>query len=466
MGITERGKRMHGDDVASAGVSMTTDIASKATEVILEMLKVAIEKERYANRNSKEKPKGLSGGEVTYQRLKEGGEITSLPAFSKEDYGELLQQAKKADIPVAAMQEQSKEDTLTVFFNTRDEQAINSIIRDIIQEKLSQPEQTERMITIEKEHVEAFQISCAEQDIPVNFMETRDGVKCIFNAAYEKQLQAVVNDFQKMQKELSKVSVEVETDKRGKPKIVIEDTVQYKKLTVNFCTKAKLERVLQDRLGFSESKAIQAANALTASMDDQQRKYYLSSSRTLEQMDYFETHIRLDHENILTEPFSFAKMKLANEDTPRLTITSSSGNFVVLSGNSLNREEAEQQIRQYLKIADAETVTTILNKAEKLGFTEAPKQVQYKEYQIERDSQSTFTVRGGSTEVRLSLDDKLTARKQLMDCFSMTAAKADKIIAKAQKQSLTRNLLDQAKRKVQTAGNALKNKKRERGSRK
>ncbi len=168
----------------------------------------------------------------------------------------------------------------------------------------------------------------------------------------------------------------------------------------------------------------------------------------------------------LTEPFSFARMKLANEDTPRLTITSGSGNFVVLSGHSLNREKAERNIRQYLKVEDAEVVTAILNKAEKLGFVEAPKQVQYKEYQIERDSQSTFTVRGGSTEVRLSLDDQLTVRKQLMDSFGMTAAKADRIIAKAQKQSLARNLLDQAKRRAQSAGDTLKHKKRERGSRK
>ncbi len=457
---------MHGDDVASAGVSITTEVLSKTSEAILELIKVGIEKERYVKRSSGNQSKGLSGGEVTLRRLKEGGEITTLPNFPNEDYGEFLKRAKKADIPVAAIQEQGKENSLTLCINEKDKPAVNAIIKDIIQEKLRQPEQTERMITIEKDHVEAFRTACAAQDIPVSFLQTKDGVKCIFHTAYEKQLQAAVADFRKMQEELSKVSVTMETDKHGKPKFVIEDTEQGKRLTVNYCTKAKLERVLQERLGYSEAKAVQAANSLTAQLTDQQKGYYLSSSRTLEQMDYFETHIRLENESLLTEPFSFARMKLANEDTPRLTLTSGSGNFVVLSGHSLNREEAERSIRQYLKVEDAEVVTAILNKAEKLGFVEAPKQVQYKEYQVERDSQSTFTVRGGSTEVRLSLDDKLTARKQLMDSFGMTAAKADRIIAKAQKQSLARNLLDQAKRKVQNAGNTLKNKKRERGARK
>ncbi len=178
---------MHGDDVASAGLSMTTEAVSKATEVFMELLKLAIERERNAKLNQGEKSKGLSGGEVTYQRLKEGGEVTMLPSFAKEDYGELLKRAKKLDIPVAAIQEQGKENTLSVFFNVKDQEAVNAIVQDIVRDKLKQPEQTERMITIEKDYVEAFQMACAAQDIPVNFMETQDGVKCIFGAAYEKQ---------------------------------------------------------------------------------------------------------------------------------------------------------------------------------------------------------------------------------------------------------------------------------------
>ena len=183
-------------------------------------------------------------------------------------------------------------------------------------------------------------------------------------------------------------------------------------------------------------------------------------------MDYYEKDIHLENENLLTEPFSFAKMKFPNEDAPRLTITSGAGNFVVLSGNSMSRKDAEEKIRSHLKVSEPEVITAILSKAETLGFVEAPKQVQYREYQITRDSQSTFTVRGGSTEVRLNLDDKLTVRRQLMDSFGMTAPKADKIIAKAQKQSLAWNLLQKAREKRAGSEDTLKHKKRERGSRK
>ncbi len=459
---------MHGDDVASAGVSVSTQIVSKATEILMDLLKLAIEREREAARlkQSENQETVLSGGEVTYQKLKEVGEVAMLPSFAKDDYGEFLKRAKEMDIPVAAIQEHGKENTLSLFFNVKDKEAVNAIVQDIVREKLKQPEQTERMITIEKEQVEGFQMYCSDHDIPVNFMETQNGVKCIFGAAYEKQMEAAVENFKKLHSELSQTSIEVQTDKRGRPKIVVEDTGQGKKLSMNFCTKAKLERVLREQLGFSKVKAVEAANALTTKLSDQQLGYYLSGSRQLEQMAYYEKDIKFENENVLTDKFSFAKMQFQEEDTPKLTITDERGHFVVLSANTRDRDEIEKSIRQHLKVEDTETVKAIMTKAERLGFVEEPKQVQFKEFLIERETQSAFTVRGGSTVVRLDLSDKETAKKQLMDSFGMTAVKADKIIDKAQKQTVANNLLKKAKEKAVNTATTLRNKKIERGSRK
>ena len=175
---------MHGDDVASAGVEVATKIVSKNTELIMELLKILIDKERDAVRN-----KQSLKGEVL-----SGGEVTMLPSFAKEDYKAFLKKAKAMDIPVAAIQESGKENTLSLFFNVKDKEAVNSIVQDIVREKLKQPEQTERMITIEKEQVEGFQMYCSEHDIPVNFLETQGGVKCIFDSAYEKQMEVAVEN--------------------------------------------------------------------------------------------------------------------------------------------------------------------------------------------------------------------------------------------------------------------------------
>ena len=458
---------MHGDDVASAGVEVSTQIVSKATELIMEMLKIAIDREREAKRlKQSEKSEVLSGGEVTYQKLKEGGEVTMLPSFAKEDYKAFLKRAKEMDIPVAAIRENGKENTLSLFFNVKDKEAVNSIVQDIVREKLKQPEQTERMITIEKEQVEGFQMYCSEHDIPVNFLETQGGVKCIFGSAYEKQMEIAVENYKNIQSELSQIGTEVEKNVKGKFQIKLTDNEQGKSLTMNFCTKAKLERVLQERMGYSEVKAVEVANALTAKLSDSQKAYYLSNSRQLEQMDFYETGIKSPDESILLDNYTFAKMRFNADETPKLTITDKSGNFVVLSANNIDRAEVESKIRSYLKISDSETIKAILDKSERLGFAEQPKQVQYKEFQIERETQSAFTVRGGSTVVRLDLNNKESAKKQLMDAFGMSAGKAEKIIGKAEKQRVANNLLKKAREKVKNTADTIKHKKLDRGSRK
>lgn len=458
---------MHGDDVASAGVEVSTQIVSKATELIMEMIKIAIDKEREANRfKMSEKAEVMSGGEVTYQKLKEGGEVTMLPSFAKEDYKAFLKRAREMDIPVAAIQENGKENTLSLFFNVKDKEAVNSIVQGIVREKLKQPEQTERMITIEKEQVEGFQTYCSEHDIPVNFMETSGGVKCIFGAAYEKQMEMAVENYRNIQTELSQIGMEVDKNVKGKFQIKLTDNEQGKSLTMNFCTKAKLERVLRERMGYSETKAVEAANALTAKLSDSQKAYYLSESRQLEQMDFYEKNIKFDDDNLLLENYSFVKLKANGDDEPKLTVTDKSGNFVVLSSKNTDRAEVESKIRSYLKINDSETIKAILDKSERLGFAEQPKQVQFKEYQIERDTQSSFTVRGGSTVVRLDLNNKESAKKQLMDAFGMSAGKAEKIIGKAEKQRVSNNLLKKAREKVKNTADTIRHKKIERGSRK
>lgn len=465
---------MHGDDVASTGVNTAGQTVTKVVEILLAILKHRQEAkhqkkmQRLSEAATSSQSSVLSGGEVTYRKLKEGGEITMLPSFAKSDYKEFLKQAKSLDIPVAAIQEQGKENTVSLYFNVTDKEAVNSIVQNIIRDKLSEPEQagqSERMMTFDKNHAEGFQMYCAEHDIPVNFLEGKDGVKCIFNSAYEKQMEAAVKNFKKIHNELSKTSVKVENDDKGRPKIIVSDQEQGKQLSMNFCTKAKLERVLRERMNYGQVKSIEAANALTGNLSEQQQKYYLSGSRLLEHMDFYAKSIRLKNENLLTEDFDFAKMKFEGESL-RLTISDKHGNIAVLTDREKDRAEAEKNIRQHLKLEDNETVNAILSKAERLGFVEQPKQTQYKEYQIERDSQTSFTVCGGGAAVRLDLTNKENAKKRLMDSFGMSEPKAEKVIGKAQKQTVSNNLLNKAREKVKNSADTLRNKKIERGSRK
>ena len=108
----------------------------------------------------------------------------------------------------------------------------------------------------------------------------------------------------------------------------------------------------------------------------------------------------------------------------------------MLSGANIRREEVERDIRNYLKVSDSETVAAIMGKAEKLGFTEKAVALNFKEYTIERETQNSFTVKGGNTVLRLDLSDKESAVKQMTDQFGMSKTKAEKIFGKAQKQSV------------------------------
>ena len=215
---------MHGDDVASVGVSLTTEMISKANEVIFELIKISIdnERQRVQKKSSGGKDIDLPGGEVSLKRLKKGGEILVLPSFDKTDLKELTARAKQLDIPIAAVGERGKNNTASVFFNVGDKAALDSIVRDIMREKMQMPEQPQKMITFDKKQVESFQIYCADHDIPVNFMESGESVKCVFNIAYEKQMEQAVSNFHKMRKEVSNITAEV-VKENGKPKIVVTD---------------------------------------------------------------------------------------------------------------------------------------------------------------------------------------------------------------------------------------------------
>ena len=66
-----------------------------------------------------------------------------------------------------------------------------------------------------------------------------------------------------------------------------------------------------------------------------------------------------------------------------------------------------------------------MGKAEKLGFAEKAITINFKEYGIERETQNSFTVKGGNTVLRLDLSDKESAVKQMTDSFGMSRNKAE-----------------------------------------
>jgi hypothetical protein len=453
---------MLGDDVASSMTQISTQVVGKATEVFLEFLKIMLERDR--QRKDGEKSVELSGGKNTYTRLKKGGEVEMLPNFSKEDYKAFLSKAKAMDIPVATIKEDSKNDTVSLFYLKSDKDVVTSIVQDLVKNKLDAPEQTQKMVSIEKNQVEAFQVYCSNHDIPVNFLENKDGVKCIFDVQHEKSIEKAFEKFKEVQERLDKVSVNV-IDDNGTPKITVSDSKINRKIALTFTNKANFEKVLREHLGYSDVMAVQTSNALVSKLSKGQLNYYLNGSRQLEQMDFYEKNIKFEDESFLNEPFSFTKLKL-KDDVSRLTITDGEGKFVVLSENDKSRENVENAIRQHLGVENSETLKAMLSKVERIGFVDPPTLTKYQNYAIERDTQNTFSVSLGAVSVNCNLKDVATSKKSLMDTFGMNEKKAEKILNKAKKQSVSVNLIRKAKKsQSENHKDVVKHKKKDRGAR-
>lgn len=451
------------ENVAGASVSMATEVFTKSTDVFFELLKLRIQ--HSARGDKKKGKKVLYGGKVTYQKLRAGGEVTMIPSFAKEDYKKLLSRARKMEIPLAAIVENGKEKTVSVFFNVKDKDAINAIIKDIVNEKLSGPQMSERMITIENEHADAFRLACKERDIPVYFLNSEEGIKCVFGSDSEKEIKKVLMDFEKTLSELEKTDLRLERTGKRCRKIIFDDNEKGKRLKINFCTKARVERILREQFGYSAIKAAAAAALVESKLTNDERRYYLSSTRTLEATEHFRKNILFENESSLLKPYIFSKLKLKGENEEILSVTNDSGDFAVLYGGSLKRQEAEEIIRRNLKINDKDTLKEILNKAEKLGVIEVPERFKEEGVEIEKETKNTFRVKKGETELKLSLDNMEESRRILAERFGITEARADRIIEKARHQSLSDNLIKKEAKSNKGAEFAIKHKKRERGAR-
>jgi 23S rRNA pseudoU1915 N3-methylase RlmH len=108
----------------------------------------------------------------------------------------------------------------------------------------------------------------------------------------------------------------------------------------------------------------------------------------------------------------------------------------------------------------------MLSKVERIGFVDPPTLTKYQNYAIERDTQNTFSVSLGAVSVNCNLKDVATSKKSLMDTFGMNEKKAEKILNKAKKQSVSVNLIRKAKKsQSENHKDVVKHKKKDRGAR-
>lgn len=430
---------MHGNDVANAGVQIVTQTASKTAEIICELIKMYLR-----NKNNQPKEINLHGEQKMLSVLNKGGESDSV-TFSKEDFERFQQINKekyKNDIPYFSAEQTANSNYIDLHFLKSDDTTVKTILNDIVTEKMNLPDQEYKMIEIDKNQTECFQQFCTKNNISFNFMKTEQGsVKCIFNANEQEKMNKAIGEFSEIQDSLKQISVEIKKDDKGKPRFIISDAEQNKTIQLNFCDKEKFQRVMQSQFKYEKEKAIAVSNSVIHLLTSEQSKFYHNGSKLMGQLDHYEKNIKFEDDNVLVNDYSFTQIKVKNDDM-RLTITDKDGNFVVLSQENTNRKLVEENLRKYLQLDSTEKINALLEKTEKLKYADAPEIVKTKEYIIERTSKNGMTVSDGNKSIDVDISNQDTAKSILMNNFTISPEKAEKIIRKAKKQSVTENLLE------------------------
>lgn len=456
---------MHGDDLANSGVQIVTQAASKTTEIICELIKMYLQ-----NRNSKPKEINLHGEQKMLSALQKGGESDSV-TLTRDDFERFQQINKekyKNDVPYFSAEQTANSNYVDLYFLKSDDAAVKTILNDIVSEKMNLPDQEYKMVEVDKNQAECFQQLCTKNDISFNFMKTEQGsIKCVFNISEQEKMNKTIDELSQLQDSLKQINIEIKKDDNGKPKFIISDAGQNKTIQLNFCDKEKFQRVMQSQFKYEKEKAVAAACSMSHLLTSEQLKFYQSGSKLMERLDHYEKNIKFEDDNVLVNDYSFTQIKAKNEDM-RLTITDKDGNFVVLSQENTDRKLVEENLRKYLQLDSTEKINALLEKAEKLKYVDAPEIVKVKEYTIERTSKNSMTVSDGNKSIDIDISNHNTAKSVLTNNFGMSSEKAEKIIRKAKKQSVTENLLKRAKSVF--PGNSkpeqLRNKNMSRGSRK
>ena len=470
---------MHGDDVASAGVQIAGETAKETIALLFQYFLKLLEQnhqnklqqqemnlrvQELQMKYSLENPPEVHGQQQTLTALKKGGELSNI-SIPKEDLEEFKKANEAYDLPFTAFPIKDSE-MVDLYFLQTDAVVLRPLLDNIVKEKLAAPDQEYKATVIDGDKAEAFQSYCAQNNISVNMLETKDNTyKCIYKAEIEMKVQKATEHINDQKNELANMSVEI-TQNGNKPQFVINDLDSGRKIRFNFGTKERFERALTEHMDYTPEKAMIASQVLITKMSAEQRKTFLSGSKLTEKIDSLTRDIRYGDDSILVSDFEFSTMKLKDQSETHLVITDKSGNMAVFPESMKDRTVIENTLRAEFGIKNNEQIKDMMAKVEKIGYAGQAEVIKRGEYEIKRTSKTTAEITYKDKTVAIDLRDRASARKILSERFDMSESKADKILDKANKQSATKGLLNKAKSHMPKENAMIKLKKPERGSRK
>lgn len=487
---------MHGDDVASAGMEITKETTSEVLQLIIKAVSAVVsnvnenirqnraeerqermlerQMEMYENQNKPFDGMELHGEQKMLSDIKKNGEMVSAK-FSREDFEAFKKiNAEKFNDEIAYFAAQCSPDSeyVDIYYLKSDENLMKDIGNQIIEDKLKTPEKAYNMTDIPKEKAQTFQEICDSENISVSMMETRDGkIKCIFAGDDTEKIKNAIASTDEMYNNLDKISAEVVQD-GNKWKIQINDIEQNKSITMRFGEKEKVERVLQEQFGFDKAKTKAVSSVFEQKLNSEQKRYFNSGNKLMEQVEHLRFELKFNNESLKAEDFRFSEIGVKNnakdEVNNLFVISDKKGNSLILSGKGeeQNLENVEKKIRETFGLTDKKQVDEMLHNIWESNYVKFAPVEKKGKYSIQRTSQSMAEISLKDESVHIDFTNPKEAKKLLMDTFGMNEKKAEKIINKAANQSVTNNILKNAKAVNPQPDKMISNKKLNRGGRK
>lgn len=471
---------MMSEDLAGQSVSMAQKSAEIAVE-IARLLKSMYDshaqrkRERTAiNQSAKaEKETTVKSGEVKLSELKKTGDISMQTNISAHDMETINAKAKDYDIPVAFIGKGENAENVTLAFRTDDKAAVDQILNEVMTEKLAVKPDDNLMFEMNNlGEAQTMAAMLKENDIPADITKGADGkYQCIYEAKNAEALKIIKADLKEAHESISK-GFDIENN--GK-KYTLSDKATDKTITLSSLpTKEKFMRICREQFGFSEHKAMEAANKFESTLSGERLRYYRTDTRQAALLNNFERNIKLADDSLLVKPYSFTRANFSSDSVNRYLV-SNGEKAAALVPDKMSRAEMMDAVRYKLGATDPEAVKAIVEKTEKIEVANKVAEIKKEaeiakkngDIAIERRSEKFFEASQGAAKRSYDLTDKKQSVKALQKDFGISAEKAERIFQKAQSQSPLQNDFHKMaeKSKANAKTNPVKDKKTSKGAR-
>lgn len=370
------------DDVSSATLQVSMKAAEQTIETTghaldrmldqIAKLLQALSAKKAANKNLKATDlTDIKPGEVSVRELITSAKqtrdtlSTSEHGLTAADKKIILRKAKEYGIPVAFTGDKGK-DNLYANVRTNDLSIFRQICTDMMKEKLAKrPEELGNFKTQEWE-IPFIAAELKRHDLSAQFGKTNSGEHfALYDKVDEKAILIARGEFIRKCNELQN-QMNVDKDENGF--FTIKDLHTGREVSFDqSMAHAELSRQLQQQFDYDENKAnIACAKFGEENLQGEEKQRFFSSNP---QNDFskIDSNITVEGEHILVKPYDCWRITPKSDHVPKIVFRDANGNLAIVNPEKMTQKEMRSALQNGLKITDAETLTALTDKAQKVA---------------------------------------------------------------------------------------------------